>query len=133
MVSDKRLNVLLSALLLCSAGCATQKSVDDLSARLTKLETRLAKAEDKKSSDKAALQRALDSADSQRLTCGVIAKENFNTWLQNNGKPAKGRPGSYSTSLEGGNSALATEERAEANCQKEYEDALELAKLKFSE
>jgi hypothetical protein len=125
MVSGKRL-ARLSTLLLAGVGCATQKSVDDLNARVTKLES-------KRSEDKADLRSAIDSADGDRINCRAIAEKHFNSWLENNGTPVKGKSGIYNASVEGIKQAQAAQDRADADCQKEYEDAVQAAKLKYSE
>jgi outer membrane murein-binding lipoprotein Lpp len=125
MVSANKL-VVLSALLLAGVGCATQKSVDDLNARVTKLES-------KRAEDKANLRSAIDSADGDRINCRAIAEKRLNSWLQNNGTPVKGKPGIYNASVDGIKQAQAAEDRADGDCQKEYEDAVQAAKLKYSE
>jgi outer membrane murein-binding lipoprotein Lpp len=126
MKAHVRLIVFALATVVVCIACATQRSVDELSARVTKLEA-------KRTADKAALTTAIDAAETARLDCRLTAENKFNEWLQNNGTPIKGKPGIFNASAEGIKQARTEQSRADENCQREYEDAIQVAKLKYAE
>ena len=132
--------VLLLPTLLASVGCASQKSIDDLSKQLADINTRLTKLEmkqtevaEQKSVAKADLQHAVDRANERRLNCRARAEEAFNSVLKENGTPVEGKKGTYNVDLGIAKHARENQERANADCQKQYEDDLQTAKLKYSE
>lgn len=131
----------LILLLLASVGCASQKSVDDLSkqlvdvdARLTKLEqaetqrSREAAAKDK---NKPLLEKAIADAGKLRQDCKAAAEWEFNNWVRVNGTRVPGKTEVYAAAPEAIKQAHAKEDKAEADCQKAYEDALQAAQLKY--
>jgi hypothetical protein len=127
MRSRVRLIVLTALPILVQTGCgASQGSVDELAARVTKLES-------KRRADKEGLTAAIDAAESERLDCRLMAENKFNQWLDNNGTPVKGKPGIYNASTEGLKQAHAEQNRADEARQREYEDAIQVAKLKYVE
>jgi hypothetical protein len=127
---------LLLPLLAVCIGCASQSSVNDLSKQLADVNVRLTKiesAERQKSSDRASLEGAINSANSRRLNCRQRAEDNFNNWVKENGTPVEGHKGTYNVGSENGKQAQETEARAFADCQKQYEDDLQTAKMRYSD
>ena len=130
----ERLSLLV--LLLAGVGCASQKSVDELRKQLGDVNSRLTKmevAETQKSRDNVTLERAIDLANEHRVNCRTRAQDEFNWLLKQNGTPVDGKKGSYSVDKEVSKQARDEEYRAEADCQKQYEDELQAAKLKYSQ
>lgn len=121
-----KMAMMLFALSLADFGCASQKSADDLDARLTKLES-------KRTEDRAAMESALDSAETERLHCRAAAEGGFSSWLKMNGTPKKGQEGVYTASQEGIRQAHDQQDKEIADCQRAYEDAVQAAKLRYSE
>jgi hypothetical protein len=121
------------AIVLVNVGCATQQSVDDLNKKLAETNARITKIETKDAQDKANLTQAIDVADAERLGCRVKVENEYNGWLENNGTPVKGKPGVYNASQQGLKIAKEEEDRADSECQKEYEDAIQIAKLKYGQ
>lgn len=137
---------ILILLLLASVGCASQKSVDDLSKQLADVNARLTKleqAETEKSRETAEqqaakdwnknlLEKAIAEAAKRRQDCKAEAEREFNNWVLLNGTPVPGKTESYSATPEGIKQAHAKEDKAEADCQKDYENALQAAQLKYA-
>jgi hypothetical protein len=132
---------ILILLLLASIGCGSQKSVDDLSkqladvdARLTKLEqveaqrSRETSAQDK---NKALLEKAIADAAKRRQDCKATAEMNFDDWVRANGTRVPGKAEVYAAPPDALKQVHATEDKAEAACQQDYEDALKAAQLKY--
>ena len=132
---------ILILLSLASVGCASRKSVDDLgkqladvNARLTKLEqietqrSRETSAQDK---NRTLLEKATADAVKRRQDCKAAAEWDFNNWVQLNGTLAPGKKEVYVVAPEALKQAHAKEDKAEADCQKDYEDALQAAQLKY--
>ena len=138
---------ILGLLLLASAGCASQKSVDDLNKQLADVNARLTKleqAETQKTHDtaeqqatkdwnKTLLEKAIADAAKRRLDCKAAAEWDFNNWVRVNGTPVPGKTEAYSAAPEVIKQAQAKEDKAEADCQKDYENALQAAQLKYSQ
>jgi len=132
---------ILILLLLASVGCASQKSVDDLSKQLADVNARLAKLEQAetqrsretaaKARDKALLEKAIEDAAKGRQGCKAAAEWEFNNWVHLNGTPVRGKTEVYAVTPEGIKQAHAKEDKAEADCQKDYENALQAAQLKY--
>jgi hypothetical protein len=112
----------------------------DVNARLTKLE----QAETQKSRDtaeqqankdwnKTLLDKAIADADKRRQDCKAAAEWDFNNWVRVNGTPVPGKAEAYSAAPEVIKQAQAKEDKAEADCQKDYENALQAAQLKYSQ
>ncbi|MGA2369249.1 MAG: hypothetical protein ACLPPV_18865 [Candidatus Korobacteraceae bacterium] len=132
-------------LLLASVGCASQHSVDDLSKQLADVNARLTKLEQadaQKSSDtaqqqatrdrnKVLLDKAIADATKRRQDCNAAAEWEFNNWVRLNGTPLPGKAEEYSASPEGLKQAHATQDKAEADCQKDYENTLQAAQVKY--
>jgi outer membrane murein-binding lipoprotein Lpp len=138
---------ILGLFLLASAGCVSQKSVDDLSKQMADVNARLTKleqAETQKSRDtaeqqankdwnKTLLDKAIADADKRRQDCKAAAEWDFNNWVRVNGTPVPGKAEAYSAAPEVIKQAQAKEDKAEADCQKDYENALQAAQLKYSQ
>ena len=132
---------ILILLLLASVGCASQKSVDDLSKQLADVNARLTKleqAETQRSLDtaandknKALLEKAKADAAKRRQDCTAAAEWEFNNWVRVNGTLVPGKTEVYAAAPEAIKQARAKEDKAEADCQKDYEDALQAAQLKY--
>jgi len=146
MSEGSRTGTVLGTLILvmaASVGCVSQKSVDELSkqladvnARLTKLEeaeTQRSRETSAKDKNKALLEKAIADADKHRQGCKAAAEWDFDNWVRTNGTRAQGKSEVYTVAPEALKQAHATEDKAEADCQKEYEDALQAAQLKYSE
>lgn len=132
---------ILILLLLGSVGCVSQQSVDDLSkqladvdARVTKLEqaeaqrSRETSAEDK---NKTLLEKAIADATKRRQDCKSTAELDFNDWVRANGTRVPGKAEVYAAPPEAIKQVHAKEDKAEADCQEEYENALKAAQLKY--
>ncbi len=132
---------ILTLLLLASVGCASQKSVDDLSKRLADVNARLTTLEQietqrtlataAKDKNKPLLEKALADAAKRREDCKAAAEWEFNNWVRVNGTRVPGRTELYEAAPEAIKQAHAKQDKAEADCQKEYEDALQAAQLKY--
>ncbi len=133
-------------LLLASVGCASQQSVDDLNKQLADMNARLTKleqAESQKSQstaeqeatkdlNKTLLDKALADATKRRQDCKAAAESEFNNWVRLNGTPVPGsKTEQYSAPPEGIKQAQAKQDKAEADCQSDYENALQAAQLKY--
>src|ERR1039457_2055545 len=126
---------ILVLLFLASVGCASQKSVDDLSkqladvnARLTNLEqaeTQRTLATAAKDKNKPLLEKAIADAAKRRQDCKAAAEWEFNIWVRVNGTPVPGKQEMYAATPEAIKQAHAKQDKAEADCQKYYEDALQ--------
>ena len=137
--------VAISMLLLASAGCVSQKSIDDLNqqladtnARLTKLEQAEAQRSQEtaqqqvdKYQNKSLLEKAIADATKRRQDCKAGAESDFNNWVRMNGTPVPGKTEQYSAPPEGIKQARAKQDKAEADCEKDYEDAMQAAQLKY--
>jgi hypothetical protein len=132
---------ILILLLLVSAGCASQKSVDDLSKQLSEVEARLTKIEQAenqrareaadKGKNKNLLDKAIADAVKRRDDCKATAEWEFNNWVRVNGTRLPGKTEVYAATPEAIKQAHAKQDKAEADCQKEYEDAVQAALLKY--
>jgi hypothetical protein len=132
---------ILILLLLASVGCSSQKSIDDLSKHLADVDarlTRLEQAEAQKSRDAAAkdknktlLEKATADAGKRRQDCKAAAEWEFDNWVRVNGTRVPGKTEVYVAAPEAIKQAHAKQDKAEADCQKEYEDALQAAQLKY--
>ncbi|MFZ0314101.1 MAG: hypothetical protein WAL85_15445 [Candidatus Korobacteraceae bacterium] len=132
-------------LLLLSAGCASTQSVDDLSKQLADVNTRLTKLEQaeaqrsqntaeqqaNKDYNKTLLDKAIADATKRRQDCKAAAEADFNDWVRLNGTPVPGKAEAYSAPPEGIKLAHARQDKAEADCQSDYENALQAAQLKY--
>ena len=132
---------ILILLLLASVGCSSQKNIDDLSKHLADVDarlTRLEQAEAQKSRDAAAkdknkslLEKATADAAKRRQDCKAAAEWEFDNWVRVNGTRVPGKTEVYVAAPEAIKQAHAKQDKAEADCQKEYEDALQAAQLKY--
>src|SRR5450759_1745770 len=132
---------ILILFLLASVGCASQKSVDDLGKQLADVNARLTKLEQAETQrsletaandkNKALLEKAKADAAKRRQECTAAAEWDFNNWLRVNGTLVPGKTEVYAAAPEAIKQAHAKEDRAEADCQKDYEDALQAAQLKY--
>lgn len=132
---------ILILFLLASVGCASQKSVDDLSKQLADVNARLTKleqAETQRSLDtatrdknKALLENAKADAAKRKQDCTAGAEWEFNNWVRVNGTLVPGKTEVYAAAPEAIKQARAKQDKAEADCQKDYEDALQAAQLKY--
>jgi len=136
---------ILILLLLASVGCASRQSVDDLSKQLADVNARLTKLEQAgtqesrnsaeqqavKDRNKTLLEKAIADATKRKQDCRAAAEWNFNNWVRVNGTPVPGNSDTYSTTPEGLKQAHANKDKAEADCQKDYDDALQAAQLKY--
>ena len=132
---------ILLLLLLASVGCTSQKSVDDLSKQLADVDarvTRLEQAEAQKSREaadkdknKALLEKATADAAKRKQDCKAAAEWDFDNWVRVNGTRVPGKTEVYAAAPEAIKQARAKQDKAEADCQKEYEDALQAAQLKY--
>jgi outer membrane murein-binding lipoprotein Lpp len=128
-------------LLLASVGCASQKSIDDLSKQMADVDARLTKleqAETQRSNETAAkdknktlLDKAIADAAKHRQDCKATAELDFNDWVRANGTRAPGKAEVYTAPPEALKQVHAKEDKAEADCQEEYEDALKAAQFKY--
>jgi outer membrane murein-binding lipoprotein Lpp len=132
---------ILTLLSLASVGCASQKSVDDLSKQLADVNARLTKleqAETQRSRETAAkdknrtlLEKAIADAAKRRQDCKAAARWDFDNWVRVNGTLVPGKKEVYAAAPEGIKQAHAKEDKAEADCQKDYEDAVQTAQPKY--
>lgn len=132
---------ILILLSLASVGCSSQKSIDDLSKQLADVNARLTKleqAEAQRSGETAAkdknkilLEKAIADAGKRRQDCKDAAEWDFNNWVRVNGTLVPGKKEVYEAAPEAIKLARAQQDKAEAACQKEYEDALQIAQLKY--
>ena len=132
---------ILILLLLASVGCTSQKSVDDLSKQLADVNARLTTLEQTetqrtldtaaKDKNKPLLEKATADAAKRREDCKAAAEWEFNNWVRVNGTPVPGKQEMYAATPEAIKQAHAKQDKAEADCQKEYEDALQAAQLKY--
>ncbi len=131
---------------LAGVGCASRQSVDDLGKQLADVNARLTKleqAETQRSRDnaeqqattdwnKTLLTKALADADKRRQDCKAAAQADFSNWVRLNGTPVPGKTEAYAAPPEGIKQAQAKQDKAEADCQKDYEDTLQAAQLKYA-
>jgi hypothetical protein len=132
---------ILILFLLASVGCASQKSVDDLSKQLADVEARLTKIEQvenqrareaaDKGKNKTLLDKAIADATKRRDDCKATAEWEFNNWVRVNGTRLPGNTEVYAATPEAIKQAHAKQDKAEADCQKEYENAMQAAQLKY--
>ena len=132
---------ILILLLLGSVGCVSQKSVDDLSkqladvdARLTKLEqAETARSRETSAKDKnnALLDKAIADAAKRRQDCKASAELDFNDWVRANGTRAPGKAEVYTAPPEALKQVQGRQDKAEADCQQEYENAVKAGQLKY--
>src|ERR1039457_3570970 len=111
---------ILILLLLASVGCSSQKSIDDLSKHLADVDARLTR-----------LEQATADAAKRRQDCKAAAEWEFDNWVRVNGTRVPGKTEVYVAAPEAIKQAHAKQDKAEADCQKEYEDALQAAQLKY--
>ena len=131
----------LILLLLASVGCVSQKSVDDLSKQLADVDARLTKLEQAetarsretsaKDKNKALLDKAIADAAKRRQDCKASAELDFNDWVRANGTRAPGKAEVYTAPPEALKQVQAKQDKAEADCQQEYENAVKAAQLKY--
>jgi outer membrane murein-binding lipoprotein Lpp len=132
---------ILVLLLLAFVGCGNQKSVDDLSKQLADVNARLTKLEQAetqrsfetaaKDKNKTVLEKAIADAAKRKQDCNAAAEWEFNNWVRVNGTRLPGKTEAYAAAPEAIKQARAKQDKAEADCQKEYEDALQAAQLKY--
>src|SRR5450759_859121 len=92
---------ILILLLLASVGCASQKSVDDLSKQLADVNARLTTLEQTeaqrtldtaaKDKNKPLLEKAIADAAKRREDCKAAAEWEFNNWVRVNGTRVPGK------------------------------------------
>ncbi|MGA3315659.1 MAG: hypothetical protein ABSC64_04380 [Candidatus Korobacteraceae bacterium] len=131
----------LILLLLASVGCASQKSVDDLSKQLADVDARLTKLEQAetqksreaadKDKNKTLREKAMSDAAKRGQDCKATAEWEFNNWVRVNGTRLPGKTEVYAATSEAIRQAHAKEDKAEADCQKDYEDAVQAIQLKY--
>ncbi len=135
---------ILILLLLTSVGCVSQKSIDDLNKRLADVDARVTKLEQaeaqrsreaanaaNKDKNKALLENATAEAGKRKQECIATAEWEFNKWVQDNGTRVPGKTEVYAAAPEAIKQARAQEDKAKADCQKAYEDAMQAAQLKY--
>ena len=135
---------ILILLLLASVGCVSQKSVDDLNKQVADIDARVTKLEQaeaqrsreaanaaNKDKNKALLENAIAEAGKRKQECIATAEWEFNKWVQDNGTRVPGKTEVYAAAPEAIKQARAQEDKAKADCQKAYEDALQAAQLKY--
>ena len=136
----------LILLLLACVGCSNQKSIDDLSKQLADVNARLTKLEQAEAArsrdtaeqqatnswNKNLLEKAIADATKRKQDCKAEAEREFNNWVLLNGTPVPGKTEAYSATPEGIKQAHAKEDKADADCQKDYENALQAAQLKYA-
>jgi len=116
--------LLLIMVALSLVGCATQEDFEALKKRVDKIEAT-------KQADRDALQQELSQAETDRLGCRALAEQHYNASLAENGTPVKGKAGWYSANREELKALHEEEAKAYDDCQREYEDALQIARLKY--
>jgi hypothetical protein len=72
-------------------------------------------------------------ANERRLDCRSRAQGEFNKFLKQNGTPVDGEKDTYSLDRDSGNQARDIEFKAYADCQKQYEDDVQAARLNHSD
>jgi outer membrane murein-binding lipoprotein Lpp len=124
------------ALVICAfflVGCATQSDFDALKKRVDSLEAQQKTEQATKEANRNPLQVELANADSERAACRATAEKRYNDRLSHNGTPIAGKPGWYAGSQEVSKEMSEEQSRANADCQREYEDAVQTAKLKYGQ
>jgi outer membrane murein-binding lipoprotein Lpp len=114
-------------------GCANSSEVDDLRKQVQELKQAQTHRQEEQNAKKEQLTSAIDSAESERLSCQVYAEKKYNDDLHANGTPDPKHKGYYTGNREVFKGMEEAQSAANAQCQREYEDAVQAAKIKFGE
>lgn len=117
----------------CLTSCASKNDISRLQKEITDLKNHQA-AEDKAKRDRLSqLEASIEAAETSRLTCRAGAEKSYDDGLAANGRPVRGRPGFYNGDSRVFARLEEDEKEGYADCQREYEDAMQEAKLKFGD
>jgi hypothetical protein len=119
----------LAVLVLVSVGCASQKDVLDLQKEVATLKGAQRIDSDQEQTQKLHLEWAIRQANTGRLDCRAEAETARNEGLHKNGTPDPAHKGWYTGNRDVFKELDEEEARADADCQHEYEDAVQSAKV----
>jgi hypothetical protein len=106
-------------------GCASQNEVDDLKKQLESMKTERAQQQQ-------LLKKAVEVAQEALGSCKLSSATDFDTTWTANSTPIKGQPGMRSGNRDLLNHLREEQHRADAECQRDYENALQKTKLLYS-
>lgn len=119
-------------------GCTNHAEVIALQKEITELKQQQAQQQAEKEQEQAAnkerqdnLALALNEADSQRLECRVVAERERNADVKANGMPDPDHKGYFTGNKDEFKNIEEKEARADADCQHEYEDAVQTARILY--
>jgi hypothetical protein len=118
----RTLSVLL--LLVSALGCASQSEVDALKKQVESMKTERAQQQQ-------LLKKAVEDAQGALDYCKLGSASDFDTAWTANSTPVKGQPGMRSGNRDLLNHLREEQHRADAECQRDYENALQKAKLLY--
>jgi hypothetical protein len=116
--------LIMLLLLVVTFGCASQSEVDALKKQVENMKTDRAQQQQ-------LLKKAVEDAEGQLDNCKVSAEDTFNRTWKENSTPVKGEPGMRSGNRDFLNHLNEEQHRANAECQRDYENALQKAKLLY--
>jgi outer membrane murein-binding lipoprotein Lpp len=105
-------------------GCASQQEVDDLKKQISELKHQ-------REEQHQALVDALSSAETAKLGCRARAEGEYDDALAANGTPDPKHKGFYTGNREVFKNMKDEQAHADAECQKDYEDAVQAAKIQY--
>jgi hypothetical protein len=116
--------LILSLLLAATFGCASQNEVDNLRKQIENIKTEHAQQQQ-------LLKKAVEDAQHALDVCKAENEESFNKSWEANSTPLKGKPGIREGNRELLHHLHEEQHTADAECQRDYENALEKAKLLY--
>jgi TolA-binding protein len=111
-------------LFLGTLGCASQSDVDALKNEIQQMKAQRVQHQEQ-------LKKALDDAQLELDSCKLSAEQTFNKDWDDNSTPIKGKSGLREGNREMLNHLHEEEHRADAECQRDYENALQKAKILY--
>jgi hypothetical protein len=114
----------LILLLVAAVGCASQSEVDALKKQIESMKTERAQQQQ-------LLKKAVEDAQNALGLCKIDSASNFDKAWTANSTPVKGKPGMRTGDRELANHLREEQHRADAECQRDYENELQKAKLLY--
>ena len=111
-------------LTLLLTGCASQSEVDALKKQVEEMKTERAQQQQQ-------LKKAIEDAQNELDNCKLSAEVTFEKAWDANSTPMKNKPGMRTGDREVANHLHEEQHRADAECQRDYENALQKAKLLY--
>jgi polyhydroxyalkanoate synthesis regulator phasin len=116
--------LLITALLVATTACASQSEVDALKRQIEQMKRERSERQEE-------LKKAVDSAQADVVNCKFRAEMRFNDSWEVNSTPVNGKPGMREGNRDMLNHLREEQHRADVECQRDYENALEKAKLLY--